>query len=425
MKKLIASIVIIFIVITTISCIAISKKTNSTNNELEKSIVVYTTESNAKMEYIANAFKKSTGITVDYKIVNNLTTAVQDAKHSGTNIDVIYGGNQNEFETLATDKDLVATPVTFADEIGKEYKNTDGLWYGTSLEPMVMFYNDSYMVPNDAPTEWYQLGMPYYYNRLVLPDVSTSAMGNLLGTMSYKYSESNVASQFNTFLQGLRNNVLAYYSNEDEIINAMKTNKEAAISIGELDAVNSAIQAGAPFKVINATDGSPMVMQGVGVVNGSKNINSAKLFIEFVAGPNMQLQLADKFNSIPTINTVLTYAPKWMSDKNALNIANIDWDKVNSSLSDTVAKFNSLTKAPKVEKLTLDKLAIASPLIPSQQKLVEKKPTKEEAKAEAAKEKAAAAKQKSEETAKAQAVKQSAAQKSAMDSLQSLGETSM
>ncbi|WP_297439423.1 extracellular solute-binding protein [uncultured Clostridium sp.] len=424
MKKLIASIVIIFIVITTISCVAISKKTSSTKNELEKNIVVYTTENNAKMEYIASEFKKTTGITVDYKIVANLNTAVEEAQKSGTNIDAIYGGNKSEFESLAKENNLVKTPVSFSNEITSDYKGINELWYGTSLEPMVMFYNDSYMMPKDAPTEWYQLGLPGYYNRLVLPEVSTSLMSNLLGTMSYKYSKSQVATEFNTFMQGLRNNVLSYYPNEEGIMNAMKTNKEAAISIGELDTVNTAIQNGAPFKVINATDGSPMIMQGVGVVKGAKNINSAKLFIEFIAGPNMQLQLANKFNSVPTIKSILTYAPKWMSNENAVNIANINWDIINPNLINIVTHFNNLTKAPKVEAIKLDKLVIDKPLIPSQQKTIDVKP-KVETKVAIAKEKAAVAKQKAEEAAKVKAAKQTVAGKSAMNSLQSLGETSM
>lgn len=428
MKKLIAAIVLIFIVITTVSFIAIGKKTTSTESQLEKSIMVYTTDSNAQMQYIAQQFKQSTGITVNYKIVNNLTQAVEQSKNDGTNVDVIYGGDQSEFENLTTKGMLTPTSVTFASDINNEYKNADGYWYGTSLDPMVMYYNTAYMLPNNAPTQWYQLAEPQYYNRLVLPNTNDSITESILGAMSYKYSKSQVATEYNTFLQGMRNNVLAYGENEDAIMQMMKTNKEAALSVGGLSQVNTAIAQGAPFKVINATDGSPMIMQGVGVVNGAQNINSAKLFIEFVAGPNMQLQLANKFNVVPTITSILQYAPKWMSDQNAINIANIDWNTVDPTVANLVAKYNSLVKAPKVQDFKLTMPVIADALIPSQEKLVPKTPADQTAaEKKAAEAKAAAAAQKAKDQAKAQQTQeqQTQAQKAAMQSLQSLGETSM
>lgn len=421
MKKLIGAIVLIFIIITTISCVAISKKSNSNANELEKSIVVYTTESNAKMQFIADQFKKSTGITVDYKVVNNLSEALQTAKEAGNNVDVVYGGNKSEFLSMTNKGELTPASVTFASEFNSEYMNKEGYWYGTSLEPMVMFYNTAYMVPNDAPTAFYQLALPQYYNRVILPNVNDFTMQSLLGAIGYQYTQSQVSTEYNTFLQGLRDNVLLYGENEEAIINTMKTNKEAAISIGELDQVNKAIQGGAPFKIINPADGSPMIMQGVGVVKGAKNINSAKLFIEFIAGPNMQLQLANKFNSIPTLKTVLTYAPKWMSNENGLNIANINWDWVAQNSTTSVDKFNSLVKAPKVQKIELQMPVIKEALIPTQQANIDK--TKLDSKAEEAKAAEAAKKAEAEAKAKQEQAKVSAMQKSALQGLQSLGET--
>lgn len=420
MKKLIASIVIIFIVITTISCVAMNKKSDSNANELEKNIVVYTTESNSKMQFIAEEFKKSTGITVDYKIVNNLSEAVQNAKNSGENVDVVYGGNKSEFLSMTDKGMLTPTPVTFTSEFNKEYMNKDGYWYGTSLEPMVMFYNSAYILPNNAPTAFYQLALPQYYNRIILPNVNNFTMQSLLGSVAYKYNKSQVPTEYNTFLQGLRNNVLSYAENEDAIINIMKTNKEAGISIGELDQVNEAIKGGAPFKIINPEDGSPMIMQGVGVVKGAQNINSAKLFIEFIAGPNMQLQLANKFNSIPTLNIALTYAPKWMSNKNGLNIANINWEWVTQNLANSVNKFNSLIKEPKATKIQLQMPVIKEPLISSQQTKLDKSKINQKEAEIKAKEKA----QKAEAAAKAKQEKEkvSQMQESALQGLQSLGE---
>ncbi|MGL4453493.1 MAG: extracellular solute-binding protein [Sarcina sp.] len=421
MKKLIGAIVLIFIIITTISCVAISKKSNSNANELEKNIMVYTTESNAKMQFIAEQFKKSTGITVNYKVVNNLSDALKTAKNAGTNVDVVYGGDKSEFLSMTNQGLLTPTGVTFASKFNPEYMNKDGYWYGTSLDPMVMFYNTAYMLPKEAPTAFYQLALPQYYNRVVLPNADNFTTQTLLGAVGYQYTQSQVDKEYDTFLQGLRDNVLSYGESEEAIIDTMKTNKEAAISIGGLDQVNTAIQQGAPFKIINPTDGSPMIMQGVGVVKGAQNINSAKLFIEFIAGPNMQLQLANKFNTIPTLQTALTYAPKWMSNESGLNISNINWDWVAQNSTNLVNKFNSLVKAPKVQKIELQAPVIKEALIPSQQAKVEQ--TKVDQKAEAAKAAEAAKQAQAEAKAKQEQAKVNAMQNSALQGLQSLGET--
>lgn len=435
MKKLIAALVLIFVIITAVSCIAVNKKTVSAQNQLEKSIMVYTTHSNEQMQYIANEFKKTTGITVNYKIVNNLTQAVEDAKNSGANVDVIYGGNQVEFDNLASKGMLEEVPVSFSNDINAQHKNADGYWYGTSISPLVMYYNTAYMLPQDAPTEWYQLGLPKYYDRMVLPNIDTATTESLLTALSYKYSKSQVATEYATFIQGLRDNVLAYAQNTDAAMSLMKTNKEAALSVGELSQVNTAIAQGAPFKVINATDGSPMVVQGVGVLKGCQNINSAKLFVEFVAGQNMQLQLAEKFSQIPTMSSILPYAPKWMSDPDALNIANIDWNSIAPNSTQLIAKFNSLVKSPKQDAIKLTAPIIADSLIASQEKLVSKAVPnpKDETLAQKQAAEAKVKEQAQQAVDKAKAAQKSAqdkqqqtqAQQSAMQSLQNLGETAM
>ncbi|MGL4742433.1 MAG: ABC transporter substrate-binding protein [Sarcina sp.] len=424
MKKLITAIIVIFIAVTTISCIAIGKKSSSSAGALEKNIMVYTTVSDAQMQYIANEFKQSTGITVNYKVVSNLNTAVKDAQNSGQNVDVVYGGNESEFVNMTNEGLLTPASVSFSSELNKQYTNNEGYWYGTSVEPIVMFYNTAYMLPKDAPTAWYQLGTPYYYNRIVMPNTDLSVTQTALGSIGYQYSKSQVAKDYDTFLQGLRNNVLSYGATEQDVFNIMKTNKEAAISFGTLNEVQSQISNGAHFTIINPADGSPMIMNGVGVIKNGQNINSAKLFVEFLAGPNMQLQLANKFNLIPTMATALTYAPSWMQNYDSLNIANIDWQYVSQNSAAAVAKFNSLTKAAKApdgKEFNLEKPVIDVPLIPSQQKALDaKKP--EDQKAEEAKAKATEAKAQAEAKAKAAEAKQTQAQKAALNSLQTLGE---
>jgi iron(III) transport system substrate-binding protein len=420
LKKLIGAIVLIFIIITIISCIAISKKTNSNTNKLEKNIVIYTTESNSKMKFIAEEFKRTTGIVVQYKIVNNLDKSLEKAKNSGENVDIVYGGNKSEFINMTNKKLLAKTSMPFRKEFNTEYINKEGYWYGTSLEPLVMFYNTEFMVAKDAPTTFYQLGMPQYYNRIILPNYKNFTMESFLGAMEYQYHKSQVSIEYNTFLQGLKNNVVSYSDTQEEIFKTMKTNKETTISIGELDQVNKAIEEGAKFKVINPIDGSPMIMQGVGAVAGSKNINAAKLFIEFIAGANMQLQLADKFNSIPTLKTALIYAPKWMQNISGLNIANIDWNWVTANVN-SITKFDSLIKSAKVEKIELQMPIIKNPLIAEQRaagdKAQENKKEEENKKASKVKKK-----QVVEKDAEIKA-KVSAMQKSALQGLQSFGET--
>lgn len=430
MKKLILTLLSIFIIVTIVSYVAINRKDDSTNNELEKNLVVYTTDDNAQMQFIAKQFKEATGITVDYKIVNNLDEALKTK--GSNNVDVVYGGDENEFESMTNEDLLTPTKVSFSADLPTEYMNKDGYWYGTSLDPIVMFYNSSDMLPANAPTAWYQLAESTYNNRIILPDTTNFITQSALGSIIYQYSKSQVANESDIFLQGLKDNVVAYEPNEEDVINAMQANKEASISIGSLAQVKSAIAKGATFNVINPADGSPVIMQGIGVVKGAKNINSAKLFVEFLAGANMQLQLAQNFNIIPTLKTVLPYAPAWMANMDGLNIANVDWNTVNSQNSNLIAKYNILIKNPKPEPIKLELPVIESSLIPSQQKVkdAEKAKTEEEKNKDATKltpeEQAAKAKSEAEAKQKAQAAQQqnqvTASQQQALQSLQSLGE---
>ncbi len=422
MKKLVISLLSILAIIIIISGIAIDRKTDSTNNELESSLMVYTTEDNAKMQFIAQQFKEATGITVHYKIVNNLNEAIKN-ESGNPQADVVYGGNETEFESMTQEGLLTPTAVSFSSQLNPEYINEKGYWYETSLEPIVMFYNSSYILPANAPTAWYQLGQVQYKDRIIIPNADQFVTQAALGATMYQYSKSQVPNQANLFLQGVRNNVLTYVQNEDDLIQTMQTSKEASISFAPLDVVKQAIANGATFNIVNPTDGSPMMMQGIGMVKGAKDPNSAKLFIEFLAGPNMQLKLADKFSMIPSISSVLPFAPAWMSNYNGLNISNIDWNSVTDNSDNLMSTFSSLVKSKEATNINLELPVIPSPLIPSQEK------AKAEAAAKAAAEKAKqdgvltpeekAKKEAAEKAAKEKAAKEklTQAQKAALESL--------
>ena len=170
MKKLIALFVAILIISTGIAWFTSSRNKTLKEAVLPKEITVYSTVSNNEMQYIANEFKQQTGITVNYQIVSNLQQAVEENKGK---VDFVYGGSAKELNSMASAGLLEKANFNFDGDISPLYKDSNGYWYGTSIEPIVMFYNHMYMLPKDAPKAWSDLTVEGNKGKVILtPDYS-------------------------------------------------------------------------------------------------------------------------------------------------------------------------------------------------------------------------------------------------------------
>lgn len=98
--------------------------------------------------------------------------------------------------------------------------------------------------------------------------------------------------------------------------------KETPIGILPLDVLNKKIKDNANITRIDFEEGVPVITECAGILKSAPNPNASELFMEFVAGPKIQLELAQKFNIMPTLPVAIKYSPDWIKNFKTLDIEN-------------------------------------------------------------------------------------------------------
>ncbi|MGL5616573.1 MAG: extracellular solute-binding protein [Sarcina sp.] len=368
MKKLIALFIAILVISTGVAWFTTSRNESLKAAVLPKEITVYTTVSNAEMQYIANSFKTQTGITVNYQVVDNLQQAVEQNKGK---VDFVYGGTSAELDSMASAGLLEKSNFNFDSDISDLYKGKNGYWYGTSIEPIVMFYNSLYTNPKDAPQNWADLANENYKGKVILNSEYKDFLPSIMASMDSAHAANNNIIDGQTFESQLNANDPVVATNPAMYLDNLINNKERSISFAPMNEVQNINAQGHNLTIINPTTGSPLTIEGAAIVNGSKNLNADQLFMEFVAGPKVQLDLANQFNVIPVSQNALTYSPAWMKSFNNINICENDWNLLNNGQFEANNKNNPQIMDSKKEDdaKNTDKQAKKEPAKPAESTL--------------------------------------------------------
>lgn len=313
MKKIIAIILSFLLTLIIITGIQVKSKPNVQAQTLEDKVVVYTTYSDEISKYIKEEFKNKTNTEVEMKSFKDETEMKQQLDNEKNNpvADVILGGSDLLYTSLAKDGYLQTNTPSWYSDINEEKRDKDGYWYGINQSPIVMFYNNEALKQEDVPVNLFVLGDVKYKNQIELSNVNSVEFKYILNTLIYDYYKNNKLEDGFKALATIKANVNSYKDTEDEIIKSVGA-KEAAIGFASLSKVNLAIKNGSKLTVAHIGNKYPTTINCIGIISKAKNINAAKLFEEFIAGPKVQLQLSDKFDFIPVNNKSLDLSIDWM-----------------------------------------------------------------------------------------------------------------
>ncbi|HHD2754493.1 TPA: extracellular solute-binding protein [Clostridium perfringens] len=310
----------------------------SKGKTLEDTIVVTSKYPDEVMKYIADEFKKETGITVKYEVKDEIKE--DDFKNS--NVDVVLGGNSELYKKVASDNLLQGYKTSWFGDVDENYRDKDGYWYSIYRNPIVVAYNKTNLPDNLVPKNLVDLGSGKLTNKLIMVNSNNDYTKYFISaTTSYLSKAANNDDNVgNTFLQNLKLNVATFFNNYDELATALNT-KETPIGILPLDVLNKKYKDDANIVRIDFPDGVPVVTECAGILKTAPNPNASELFMEFVAGPKIQLELAQKFNIMPTLPVAIKYSPDWIKDFKTLDIDNnVIFDNENK----WVQYFNSIVK---------------------------------------------------------------------------------
>ena len=280
--------------------------------ELEDTVVVYSTHPEKLLEAVAADFTAETGVNVEFvNLKGELADRVRSEK-ANPQADIMYGGDVSVYLQLADEGCFAPSDPAWAAELGDQFKNDAGLWYGTIKTPVMMFYNTEKLDAADAPADWVDLTDARFQNEIVARDYLSSSMRSAVCNLYYHFSQEGGDQAAVDYLTGLNANVKNYYNSGSMMFKAIG-NGEASVGIATMnDIIDNRDANGMPLQYVNAASGDVIVTDCVAVINDAPHPNAAQAFLAYVGSKDTQAMLANDFNRMPTLDAALAESPEWM-----------------------------------------------------------------------------------------------------------------
>lgn len=337
MKRKIAA--ILLSAAMSLGLVACSNDTASKSDELEETLVVYTTHGEDMLEAISDEFTKETGVNVEFiNLKGELADRVRSEKDN-PQADIMFGGDTSTYMQLKEEGLYEKTEPSWNNELDKSYKDSEGYWYGTIKTPVMIFYNTELLSADKAPKDWSDLTKDEYKDLIVTRDSLSSSMRSTVSNLINYYSTTKSEDEAWKYLEDLNKNIKNYYNSGSVMYSAIGKG-EAAISVAVLsDIIDNKEKNNMPLEVVDAESGSVVITDCVAALKNAPHPNAAAKFVDFVGSAKVQAMIANDFNRIPTLDSALKDSPEWMSKE--YKAMDVDWSVIGKNQSNWIEKWET------------------------------------------------------------------------------------
>jgi len=260
-----------------VSALTIAVLATSATAQAQKKLVVYSANDSTLNDLVFNAFTKETGIQVEPVTAGSgvIVRRIQAEKERPLG-DIIWGVSRS---LLQSNKALF-TPYLSKnhDAIPAEYRDPDNLWIGNNLHLLVILQNTKLLPAADGPKSWADLLDPKWKGKIAFTDPANSGSAYTNVTMLVDLWGGGDAGW---------NKVKALFANM-KVLNRSSLvfqgvgNGEYPLGISLEYAGPLWATGGAPVKTIYPSDGTLATMEGVAIIKGGPNPDSAKAFVDYI-----------------------------------------------------------------------------------------------------------------------------------------------
>lgn len=311
MKKLISSLLVAGMLFTMVGCG--SQKTNEPKTPQAsaqptesaqpveatdpdtKSLVIYTTVSDATVEAVVSQFEKQTGVSVELVTngVGELLKRIESEKENPQG-DLIWGAALSSIQ--AYDNNLFYSYTSANnDAIHPDYRISSGLYtvYGVALRCLLVNTN---LAQGIEITGYKSLLQDSLKGKISMVDPSASSSGfgqlaNMLFDMGTSNNpESDAAWEYVTkFCEALDGKLL----NSSSAVWKGVCDGEYTVGLTYEEVARQALKDGYPIEIVYCEEGAFGEATTAAIINGAKNVKNAKAFIDFLTSLEVQTMLSN------------------------------------------------------------------------------------------------------------------------------------
>ncbi|SCX81887.1 ABC transporter substrate-binding protein [Alkaliphilus peptidifermentans] len=271
-----------------------TQQENSTEQKASGSVTVYSPHSAEVINPIVKEFQERTGVQVDVVAAGTGELLKRIEAESANPLgDVMWGGGA---ESLDSFKDYFEPYKTQEDNmIAPYFKDAEYNWTGFSALPMVIMYNKKLVKPEDVPTSWEDLLDDKWKGKIAYADPARSGSSYTTLVTILKAFENDGDDGWN-FIRSFIDNLDGKIIGSSSGVFVGVADGEYSIGLTLEEAAMRYVVAGADVGVVYPSEGTSAVPDGIAVIKDAKNMENAKLFIDFVVGKDVQNIVVNNFS---------------------------------------------------------------------------------------------------------------------------------
>lgn len=308
-------------------CVRAEEQASNENGKL----VVYSPQADAdRGPWIEQKVKEDLGIEVEFLGADGADISERLIAEKGNpQADVVMGLVQTAMYQLKAEDVLTPYTPSWAEGLPEVYKEKEGYFYSFWQTPIVIGYNPDYV--SNPPAEWSDL-INEEYNELYFIDSTgkQTIRTYIIGMLWNYYDEStgDITEEGWDFLRDLYSNSRTLPTGQDTDIWALMKSGEMPISLSWFGGVKSKCETyEIPVEYVVPENGTPVVAEAIGMINGCKNEELAQMFIEWWGSPETMAAYANEFGQAPVHPDAIAMCnDEVKEDAEMFTAQDIDWE---------------------------------------------------------------------------------------------------
>jgi iron(III) transport system substrate-binding protein len=306
--------------------------------QAQQKLVVYTSNEATLNDLASSTFSKETGIEVSIVSAGSGTIVKRiQAEKDRPQGDIIWGVSRS---LLQTNKAYFAPYKSqHVGAIAAEYRDPDNLWIGTNLHVLVILHNTKMLPAAEAPKSWGDLLNARYKGKVAFTDPRNSGSAYSTVTMLVDLWGGGDAGwqKVKTLFGNMR------MLNRSSLVFQGVGKGEYPLGVSLEYAGYLWAHNGAPVKTLYPSDGTLALMEGVAIIKGGPNVESARKFVDWVNRKDVrEMILKATFRRPARSDLDLSKLPGGMPNLSSLKLASYDEAAWTAKRKETLEKIKDL-----------------------------------------------------------------------------------
>jgi iron(III) transport system substrate-binding protein len=250
-------------------------------------VVIYASVDEGNAKKILDAFSAQTGITAEFVHLSSGPAMARITAEANNPQADVWLGAPSENHVVLKEEGLTIPYISAAmEKLDPSFKDPDGYWRSFYMNPMALAVNTEALEKAGAtkPTSWQDLLKPEYKDLIQMPTPQSSGTAYAVITTLVAIMGEDEAFEYMKKL----NPIIQTYTSSGTGPSKGVAVGQAAIGIQFTPAFFEFIDQGYPLEVIFPSEGVGFEAPAVSIIKGAKNIEPAKILIDWLVSKDGQ-----------------------------------------------------------------------------------------------------------------------------------------